>query len=308
MEKPIFIIGCPRSGTTILMDLLCAHESFAWVSNLLNIFPDKLFLNYYNRVYDIPFVGRFLYLRIRKNKRRKLGILPKPKEAWKFWNTYLLNFQWPRGGKVPLRRRTASDITSEEITNIRNIIKILCRYGGKKRFISKYTDFPRIRYLTQAFPDAQFIHILRDGRAVAHSHCNRMLAGEFHNWQEREWWMRGWPSTFRRDWSEKYASPLAFSAYLYKFFLKEILKDSHFLPDNQYVEIKYEDLMRAPKDVLRYILEKCGLTLSPRFEWITSHVELKNMNYKWKRELEEQQKKVLDEILFENECRNFFDE
>ena len=33
VKKPIFIIGVPRSGTTFLHSILCAHKDLAWVSD-----------------------------------------------------------------------------------------------------------------------------------------------------------------------------------------------------------------------------------------------------------------------------------
>ena len=33
IKKPIFIIGVPRTGTTLLYNILCGHEKLAWFSN-----------------------------------------------------------------------------------------------------------------------------------------------------------------------------------------------------------------------------------------------------------------------------------
>src|SRR5579885_1085122 len=40
IDRPIFIVGLPRSGTSILYDLLCAHEQAAYVTNCINAFPE----------------------------------------------------------------------------------------------------------------------------------------------------------------------------------------------------------------------------------------------------------------------------
>ena len=53
MDKPIFLIGCPRSGTTILLRLIAAHEELAWVSRYVNKLPKRLSLTLLNRVYDL---------------------------------------------------------------------------------------------------------------------------------------------------------------------------------------------------------------------------------------------------------------
>ena len=245
MSKPVFIIGCPRSGTTMALDLLSVHENFAWVSQVLNERPKKLELATFNRIYDDPIRGESLLL-----ERQQGMTLPRPVEPWKFWNTYLSKFQWERGGPIPPRRRTGKDITAEEIKTIRSVITGICQRQRKARFLSKYTDFPRIKYLTQAFPDAIFIHIVRDGRAVANSYTNQIKSGVIGTWEEREWWIRGLPKTWRKEWTEKYQTPLGLTAYLWKFFVNEIWEDAKSLSPDQFVEVRYRDLMQSPKKTL----------------------------------------------------------
>ena len=182
MDRPVFIIGCPRSGTTISLELLSIHESFAWVSNILNQTPTKLVFTQFNRIYDDPAIGKNLLI-----KRQHVNTIPHPVEPWRFWNTYLSNFQWKSGGLAPPRRHDKNDIAAHEIETIRNVTRDICRHQNKKRFLSKYTDFPRIKYLIQAFPDAIFLHIVRDGRAVAYSYYNQIEKGSFHTWDELNW-------------------------------------------------------------------------------------------------------------------------
>ncbi len=52
MKKPVFIIGCPRSGTTMLLDILSSHEDFAWISQFVNKLPSKIYLGYIQRLYN----------------------------------------------------------------------------------------------------------------------------------------------------------------------------------------------------------------------------------------------------------------
>ena len=42
IDKPIFIVGLPRSGTSLLYNLLAAHEDAAYVTNSINAFPDAI--------------------------------------------------------------------------------------------------------------------------------------------------------------------------------------------------------------------------------------------------------------------------
>ena len=302
MKKPVFIIGCPRSGTSKLLDLLSAHENFAWISSLSDYFPKKIPLNFYNKIYDIPLFGKYLFL----GKNYIKHILPTPSEPWRFWNTYLSKFQWKAGGDIPLRSQTKYDINYQEINNIHKILQLVCKYQNKDRFISKYTNIPRINYLLQVFPDAQFIHILRDGRAVANSYYKMIKSGKFETWNEREWWIRAWPEEWRNTWREKYRSPISFVAYQWKYFLKEIWEESKFIPNDQYLEVRYEKIMRKPKNEIQNILEFCDLGFSSRIEWYLKHTRFTNMNYKWKN-LKVEQIKELKEIIVEEEFKKFFE-
>jgi hypothetical protein len=303
MHKPVFIIGSPRSGTTILLDLLSAHEDFAWVSHYSHFAPKVHNLAYLNRVYDIPFLGRRIFLK--KNAIR--NVLPHPTEPWGFWNAYLPKFQWERGGKTPPRRRTKEDISTQEIRNTRKAVQSICRFQHKSRFLSKYTDFPRIEYLTQVFPDAQFVHILRDGRAVINSYYNEVKKGNFKTWEEREWWLRGWPEAWCKLWKEEYDSVLSFLAFQWKFFLMEIWKDARCLPANQYLEIRYEELIENKKDSVQNIVRFCELAFSSRIKWYLERTPLYNMNYKWREHLNKEQQGELEEIIIEDEFTRTFE-
>ena len=183
-------------------------------------------------------------------------------------------------------------MTPEEVTNINNIVQLICKYQNKKRFLSKYTDFPRMRYLLKAFPDAQFIHILRDGRAVSNSYYNKIEAGIFNTWQEREWWIQGWPDSWRENWRKSHNNLLGFVAYQYKFFVKEIWEDAKYLQDNQYLEVRYEELMESPKRIVMNILRFCGLEFTKRIESYLDYTVFKNRNYKWKQDFHKEQQSL----------------
>ena len=234
-------------------------------------------------------------------------LLPQSVEPWAFWDNYLSNFQWKRRGQTPPRRRTENDITFKEVSNLRKIIQLVCKYQNKGRFLSKYTDFPRIKYLIQVFPDAQFIHLLRDGRAVSYSYYNKIKSRQFKTWEEREWWIRGWPKLWCKSWEEKHNSPLGLAAYQWKFFVKEIWEDSKYLASNQYLEIRYEGLVNSPEVTIRKVLKFCSLEFTPRIKWYINHTIITNMNYKWKKYLDKKQQKELETIIVEDQFRKLFE-
>jgi hypothetical protein len=250
----------------------------------------------------LDFFGeRFLFNR--EGKR----FLPHPVEPWIFWETYLSNFRWERFKDVP-RRRGKDDISLNEIQRLRKIVKLILRYQNKERFLSKYTDFPRIAYFLQVFPDAKFIHVLRDGRAVSYSIFDRMMHGNFGFWYEREWWIKGWPKFWSEDWFVRGMSPISFAAYMWKYFLNEIWEDSKDLPKSQYIEIIYENLINFRNSTLEKVLDFCDLKSSARLYKYLEKSNLENMNYKWRERLDNKQKMELYDLIYEEKYRQYFEE
>lgn len=311
MNDPIILIGCPRSGTTITLYIMALHKQVAWVSNYLHKQPQNENVTFWNRVYDIPFWGKRFYTQSTQ-KKTKLGkvfkhYLPYPVEPWNFWNHYLENFQWERGGDITPRRRTPDDISKEEIIKIQRAVHTVMKKQGKKRFLSKYTDFPRMKYLMKAFPNARFIHIVRDGRAVAASYQTKIEKNKWNTWNEKEWWASGWPDQWQTNWRENGSMMLGFVAYQWKFFVSEILKDAKSIPSGQYIEIKYKDIIDSPLDTFNEIFDFSSLSPCPKVDWYLRNINLGDMNKKWMNKYTRDEKEVLNSIISEPQLKQFLD-
>lgn len=234
--------------------------------------------------------------------------LPQPVEPWAFWNHYLSRFQWPRRVDTPPRRRTAADISEEEVSTTRDAVSGLLAAAGKRRLLSKYTDFPRMTYMAEVFPDARFIHIVRDGRAVAASYLGKLESGTFGTWEEREWWMQGWPDSWRSQWREQHASRLGFVAYQWKFFVSMIRQESQKLRPGQYAEFTYRDIVKSPSVTLEKIFAFCELAPSQTVDWYVREIHLENMNKKWPVKFSEEEARQLEEIISEPELKALLEE
>ena len=142
MKPPIFIVGCPRSGTSYLYHLLLSAGGFAEFRTQMN-------------VYDVlePIHGK---LGVLKNKTKMMN-------DWltsKAFKVSGLDAEEIRG-KVISQCRSAGDF-------LRIVMEaISCKQGVDRWIDSTPTNIPHLLRIKQDFPDARVIHIIRDGRDVA---------------------------------------------------------------------------------------------------------------------------------------------
>ena len=136
-QKHIFIIGAPRSGTTLLKSILCAHPSFKGVTC-----ETTGFFNYLN-LFD-----KDRYIVLEKYDR----------------------FDWREIYKIA---NNSKDI----VNFFDNFCAAFLKKFNKIRFVEKINSITlnRVDFLIKHFPESQFIHISRDGRdcyCSAHRHPN----------------------------------------------------------------------------------------------------------------------------------------
>jgi glycosyltransferase involved in cell wall biosynthesis len=158
-KAPVFVLGCPRSGTTLLYHMLLSAGNFvvyraeSQVFNLLE--------------------PRFGDLRVDRNKRDLL-------EAWEHSTLFT---------KTGLG---AGEIEKEVMANCRSagdFLRIVMEAMARKQGVERWADctpdhllaIPRIK---ETIPNALVIHIIRDGRDVA-------LSLEKQQWIRPMPWDRG---------------------------------------------------------------------------------------------------------------------
>lgn len=134
----IFIIGCPRSGTTLLRDLLRSHPH-------LTFLPETYFIPSYYHAYGDPTSD----------------------EAARRLARAILRFPWVRRCNLNL-----SPADFEKCRSYREVVETVFREWavreGKSRWGDKTPAYVReIPVLDDIFPGARFVHLIRDGRDVA---------------------------------------------------------------------------------------------------------------------------------------------
>ena len=138
------------------------------------------------------------------------------------------------------------------------------------------------------FPDAYYIHIIRDGRAVTSSLLNVGWLPD-----TKFWWKE---QSFRFD---SKSNNVELCAMHWKKDTEELLANSQILQPN-YIEIRYEDLVESTREIVKKVSGFCNLTWSSKYEDLIPE-KLPNMNSKWQatlgKEAQEIMKKNLSGIL-----------
>jgi hypothetical protein len=277
LEKPIFILGTGRCGSTAFHRVLAHHPEVAFISSLLHRFPGKISLN--------RSLMHLLEIPVLKYAGRRVL----PAEGWNFWRSYGI------GGVC--RDLKAEDVTPARKAQLRELLPRLLT-GKRHRLLVKLTGWPRIGYFREVFPDARFIHIIRDGRAVANSFLN---VGWWQGWMGPAGWGFGpLPERYRKEWERFDNSFVALAGIEWKMVMDSFREASASLDRSQYLELRYEDICSAPLKEFQRAAEFCSLSFPRRFESrVRKSPPFKNRNYKWREQLTELQQSVLSEVLAE---------
>ncbi len=255
IEQPIWVIGTGRSGLSPLLDLLAYHPALAWPSQ----YHDRLvgrpgLAARISRLADLPLLGRAL--RFRRGA-------PEHSEAWNLWRDAFPGFVRPS------RDLRADDVTPVIRRRFRDVVATICREQHKPRFVAELSGWSRVGFLREIFPDSLFIHIVRDGRAVANSLTNTPY---WEGWHGTEKWRWGpLPPELEAAHQRYDRSFLALAGLQWRLLVRNIYEQTQRLPSSHFHLVRYEDLVAAPQRVVTEAARFAGLDVDDR-GW-RSHVE-----------------------------------
>jgi hypothetical protein len=204
LASPIFLVGSPRSGTTLAVNLFATHPEVANWS-----------------------------------------------EAGRLWDP--VDYRNDEAEHhFPAERATPG-----EIARLHRWCEWYRQSHGKARFVNKHPrNSVRIDYLRRVFPDARFIHVIRDGRAVVSSILTQIRARPRRAKQPMGGFCRppGWRALLREDLVEQ-------TALQWQAIVRHVRGRGATLGP-AYREIRYEELCARPREVVRGLFEFVGLAAS----------------------------------------------
>ena len=199
-DRPVFVVGCPRSGTTLLSLMIHAHPRLA-------IPPETRFLT---RVW---------------RRRHRFGDLTTRKQRRRLARACTNGSRLAHLGLDPKQTRKAMLAGPPTIGSyFGTVFAEFARAQGKARWGDKRPIYyQEVDVLLRLFPDAQFVHLVRDGRAAVASLTQMPWwpydsVGAMATWSHAEWCSR---------------------------------RNTRRLPSDTYHLVRYEDLVAEPEAVLR---------------------------------------------------------
>lgn len=187
-DRPVFVVGSPRSGTTLMCQMIDAHP----------------------RIFA-PYWETGLFVRFADMMTNHLAWIFKEHRA-----------------SFPLKRQEVVDWIRESVQALFARFAAAC---GKSRWAEKTPAHVfHVDLIHEVFPDAQFVHMIRNGRDVVRSLQNMSWAPRRIRWSVRRW-------------ADSVRAGRAHGARL---------------PPGLYTEVRYEDLVAQPEGTLRRLCDFLG--------------------------------------------------
>ncbi|GAA3643524.1 hypothetical protein GCM10022224_002420 [Nonomuraea antimicrobica] len=244
-----FVIGTGRCGSTLVHEVMARHPALGFVSNLDDRSP--------RCPSSVRRRSGAIYRRVPPALTRKGRVRFAPSEGY-----LALSREVSPLLADPFRDLTADDLTPWLADRLRRFFLGRWEAAGTPQFSHKFTGWPRVGLLRAVFPEARFVHVVRDGRAVANS------------WLQMPWWRghlgpSGWhfgplPEPYAQEWERSGRSHVLLAGLAWK-----LLMDAYEAaapPQDRWLEVRYEDVVADPRKHVELILDFLGLPWTPAFE------------------------------------------
>jgi hypothetical protein len=258
---PIFVVGPPRSGTTILMQWLAATNRFAYPTNLLS------------RFYAAPWIGAKIQqlltdpdydfrdelfdmkgdVTFRSTLGKTIGALA-PNEFWYFWRRFIPNEE-PRHLSPEEERAIDGKGLASELAALESVFD---KPVAMKAMIVQYN----IPTVSACFDRALFLHV----RRAPLYNVQSILEARVEYYGTRDAWYSAKPAEYamlsREDCFRQAAGQVHFTH-------RAIEQGLSAIDPSRSLDVSYEDLCLAPAETYRALVDKLarqGCAVAPAYE------------------------------------------
>ncbi|HEX2052646.1 MAG TPA: sulfotransferase [Actinomycetota bacterium] len=245
-----FVLGTGRCGSSLVQEVLARHPDVGFVSNV----DDRL---------PVPGAGstlnNSLYRRIPEALTKKGRVRYAPSEGYR-----ALAREVSPLVVAPYRDLKASDVTPWLQKRFRAFFAVRAAAQAKPVFLHKFTGWPRVGFVQEVFPEARFVHVVRDGRAVANSFL------------QTSWWQGfagppawGWgplPPNYEAEWEDSERSFVLLAGLHWKMLVDAAEASLAEVPAGRSIRVRYEDFVEDPRGQLSAMLEFLGLEWNAEFQ------------------------------------------
>jgi len=287
-EKPVFIIGHWRTGSTFLHQLMCLDDRFVTPSVFQVTVPDCFISieRYYKPVMrkmmdttrpmdnvkfgpDAPQEDEFALFRLTLKSPLQKIVFPRKCK-------YFLTDDDDFHNGLPLSR------TWEKAINY--FYRKLVFRNSKRLLIKNPFHSMRLKTLQRLFPDAVFIHIYRNPLDVVPSTI-------------RMWDIIARQNCMNKKWTKPDLNEVV---KLYQTMLNRIDNQMNTMGPGQFAEVKYEDLEKSPVQEIQRIYHQLGIDFTDSLNERILHFLKDEKNYKKNEHyLSEQEVEVITALMKE---------
>ncbi len=242
-HQPIFIVGAPRTGSTILYQSLTNLYNVLYIDNLVCRLNKNIFLGFWLSAKLFRQKPHNNYLAIHGDTL-KYGFHA-PSECGEFWYRWL-----PRDHHFI----DYHEITDKMVEAIRLEISALINYWDKPILFKNLNAGQRIRLLVKAFPQARFIYIKRNPYYTVQSILNARKACGIS--KDKIWSIK--PKRYLEIEKLDEISMVCEQVYSLQ---KQIEEDSQLCVPQHFFTITYEQMIANGSKMLHDLAHKCGITM-----------------------------------------------
>ena len=258
-EPPLFIIGHWRSGTTLLHNLLTKDPLAAYTTTYQCVFPNNLKSKWLFKTFMQIFMPR-----VRPGDNLELAASFPQEDEYAMSNlthrSYYHFFYFPSAYRTLYKKYIRfENLSLDEIDHWKKlyrqmIIKALLNTGGSRIILKNPVNTGRITRLLEIFPEARFVHIIRNPVIVYLS--------------TMKFFTQLFPTLQLELFTEKEFSGMVLDTY--GSMLRDYLEDVKMVDPDRLIEIRYEELVEEPLNNLEHIYKQFNYSgfqdLKPVFE------------------------------------------